>query len=80
VTTKQMGILYFLQAELMKSNQQLVIDANEMSDKIEDFTTNFYFSTEYDSVQYVGHVWSADDGSTPNHLVWQGGDATMIWA
>lgn len=78
VSTKTMGLVYWLQNQISKDNQEIIIDENELSDKVDYFTTDFSFSTGYSFTTYVGHCWSNDAGTTPNALQWDGG-ASHIW-
>lgn len=78
VSTKTMGLIYWFQEQINKDNQEIVIDENEQSDKIEYLSTEFSFSTEYDHTIYTGKVWSNDALTTPNALQFDGG-AADIW-
>lgn len=78
VTTKTLGILYWLQKQIMKDDRDVEISDNDLEDKIESIFENFGFSIEYNQTLLAGKVWSNDAGTTPNKLVWSGG-ADHIW-
>ncbi len=78
VTTKTMGILYFLQQQLL-ANDKIEINDNEVLDELESFEETLTFTdTTISTTLYLGHVWSNDAGTTPSHLIWSGG-ADHIW-
>lgn len=79
VTTKTMGILYWLQQQIAQGDRELTIDDTELLDKIEAVTESFAFTDSAPtSTLYTGKVWSNDAGTTPDRLQWDGG-ATHIW-
>lgn len=78
VTTKTMGLINWLQNQILKDNQQIVIDDNELADKTDSLAESFSFSVTYGFTIYTGKVWSNDAGTTPNALQYDGG-ATHIW-
>lgn len=80
VTTKTLGILYFLQQQLLNQDKQVEFDDNEILDRLEGYNETLTFAEgETEATLFTGHVWSNDAGTTPNKLVWQGADNTMIW-
>jgi hypothetical protein len=78
VTTKTMGLINWLQNQILKDNQQIVIDDNELADKTDSLSESFSFSGSYEFTIYTGKVWSNDALTTPNALQWNGG-ALDIW-
>lgn len=78
VSTKTMGIIYWLQNQILKDNQEIIIDENELSDKTDSLAESFGFSGSYSYTIYLGRCWSNDAGTTPNALQWSGG-ALNIW-
>ncbi|TXH07868.1 MAG: hypothetical protein E6R04_11875 [Spirochaetes bacterium] len=78
VTKKTLGILYWLQKQLLLEGKNVEIDDNDELDKLESFSEEFSFSDSVTVTLYTGKVWSNDAGTTPNKLIWSGG-ATHIW-
>ena len=78
VTTKTMGIIYYLQSQLIDKDQT-VVDSTEILDKIEGVSETITLTeTSVTATQHVGHVWSNDAGTTTDRLIWDGG-ASYIW-
>ena len=78
VTTKTMGIIYYLQSQLIDKDET-VVDDTELLDKIEGVTETITITeTSVTTTPHVGHVWSNDAGTTTDKLIWDGG-ATYIW-
>lgn len=79
VTTKTLGILYFLQQQLLQQDKNTEISENEILERLEGYNESVTFTeTTISTTLYVGKVWSNDAGTTTDKLVWDGG-ATHIW-
>lgn len=78
VTTKTMGILYWLQSQINQNDKLLAVDESELLSKIEGVTDSFSVTDSVSVTSYTGKVWSEPGGTTPNALVWSGG-ADDIW-
>ena len=76
--TKTMGIIYWLQDQIAKDSRDLVIDDNELFDRVDSLSETVYIASAYASETFTGKVWSNDALSTPNALVWSGG-IDHIW-
>jgi len=83
VTTKTLGILYFLQQQLKNDDKNNQIDNTEVLDQLEGFEESITFTdSDVTTTLFTGHVWSNDAGTTPDKLIWQDAspsDPTMIW-
>lgn len=78
VSSKKMGIIYWMQEQLLRDNQDIVIDDNEVLDRTESIAETVTSSVIWTTELFEGKVWSNDAGTTPNALQWDGG-ATHIW-
>lgn len=78
VTSKKMGIIYWMQEQLLKDNQDIVIAENEVLDRTDTLSETVTMTCLFTSELFTGKVWSNDAGTTPNALQWDGG-ATHIW-
>lgn len=76
--TKTMGIIYWLQEQIAKDSRDIVIDDNELFDRVDSLTETVYIASAYASEIFTGKVWSNDALTTPNALVWSGGTSD-IW-
>lgn len=76
--TKTMGIIYWLQDQIAKDSRSIVIDDNELFDRVDSLSETVYLGAAYASDIFIGHVWSNDAGSTSDALIWSGG-STHIW-
>lgn len=78
VTTKTMGIIYYLQS-LLIDKDETIVDDTELLDKIEGVSETMTITeTSVTTTNRVGHVWSNDAGTTTDRLIWDGG-ASHIW-
>lgn len=79
VTTKTLGILYFLQQQLLNDDKNAQIDDTEVLDRLEGFDESITFTeTSVTSTLFTGKVWSNDAGTTPDKLIWDGGAAHIF--
>lgn len=79
VTTKTMGIIYWMQTQLLKEDKSVVIDTPEELDRIENVLESFSFTDSSITLTlFDGKVWSNDAGTTPDKLEWDGGP-DHIW-
>lgn len=79
VTTKTLGIIYFLQQQLIAEDKKIEIKDNEVLERMEYHTETVTISENLTTTLYNGKVWSNDAGTTPDKLTWSGG-ASDIWA
>lgn len=78
VTTKTMGILYWLQAQLLRQSTEIEIADDEVLEKVEAINETVTLTTSYVTLLSNPKVWSNDAGTTTDHLTWDGG-AGHIW-
>jgi len=76
--TRTMGILYWLQDQISKDSSNIVIDDNELFDRVDSLAESVYPTCAWASNLLSGYVWSNDAGTTPNRGMWNGG-AAYIW-
>lgn len=72
VTTKTMGLLYFLQSQIIKSQNEIVVNDDEVLNKIEGISESVSISSSYSTLMCTERVWCNDAGTTPNPLVYDG--------
>lgn len=73
--TKSLGMIYWMQDQLMKESNQVIVDDNEVFDRSEYITEEVHAVVDWDYEIFVGHVYSNDAGTTPNAGVWSGGSS-----
>lgn len=72
VTTKTMSLLYFLQAQILKEEKDIVINEDEVLNKIEAINESVTVESSYSTLLCTERVWSNDAGTTPNRLLYDG--------
>lgn len=72
VTTKTMSLLYFLQAQILKDQNAIVINDDELLNKIEGISESVSVSSSYSTLVCTERVWSNDAGTTTSRLLYDG--------
>ena len=72
VTTKTMTLLYFLQALITKDEKDIVINEDEVLNKIEAINETVDVQSAYSTLMCTARVYSNDALTTPNALMFDG--------
>lgn len=72
VTTKTMSMLYWMQQQVLKDEQNIVISDDEVLSKIESIFDTINLSSSYSTRICAIRVWSNDAGTTTNRLIYDG--------
>lgn len=72
VTTKTMSLLYFLQSLITKDEKDIVINEDEVLNKIEAINETVDVQSNYTTLLCTERDWSDDALTTPNPLVYDG--------
>jgi hypothetical protein len=72
VTTKTMSLLYFLQSLITKDEKDIVINEDEVLNKIEAINETVDVQSNYTTLLCTERDWSDDALTTPNPLVYNG--------
>ena len=67
-----MTLLYFLQALITKDEKDIVINEDEVLNKIEAINETVDVQSSYSTLLCTVRVWSNDALTTPNPLVYDG--------